>query len=291
MNIAEKLIQLRNEKGLTQAQLGRELNIALSSIQNYENTNKPRIPEATILLKIAKYFDVDMEYLLDNELNNRKHNNIVIEKELKLKDESINVIKSFKDEDIIDTFNIILEDKKFKEIITKINIYCKSLYYLNYILDLQMLDSKKRYRELRHWSYKPSLKELLEYFKYCQNIILEMKKNIEKEYQLFNNIINGYIKAKDFNYLYEKNKEIVKILETKKDIDIFSLNEYIEYSQRINDMQTILEEYNHYTWYTISSAFSFYKDDIYKIYRNKKENIIHCKNINNILGGTLNGDD
>lgn len=116
MNIAEKLIELRNEKGLTQAQLGRELNIALSSIQNYENVKKPRIPEATLLLKIAKYFDVDMEYLLDDELNNRKHNNIVIEKELKLSDEAISNIRELNKSR---RFNKLLENKtKLEKLIT-----------------------------------------------------------------------------------------------------------------------------------------------------------------------------
>lgn len=291
MNIAEKLIQLRSEKGLTQSQLGRELNIALSSIQNYENINKPRIPEATILLKVAKYFDVDMEYLLDDELNNRKHNNIVIEKELKLRDESIKVIKSFKDKNIIDTFNIILENSNFEEIINKINIYYKSLYYEKSLLDLQILNSKKNTSNLRHWSYKPSLRQLLEYFKYCQNIILEMKEKLEKEYYLFTNIITGYVYESDCDFLYKKNKEIVKILENKKDIDIFELDEYIEYSTKISDKKNIIVEYNQFTWYTICSILEKYKNDIYENYHNKKENIMHFKNINNILSSTLNGDD
>lgn len=116
MNIAEKLIELRNEKGLTQAQLGRELNIALSSIKNYENIKKPRIPEATLLLKIAKYFDVDMEYLLDDELNNRKHDNIVIEKELKLSDKAISNIRELNKSR---RFNKLLENKtKLEKLIT-----------------------------------------------------------------------------------------------------------------------------------------------------------------------------
>lgn len=116
MNIAEKLIELRNEKVLTQAQLGRELNIALSSIQNYENVKKPRIPEATLLLKIAKYFDVDMEYLLDDELNNRKHDNIVIEKELKLSDKAISNIRELNKSR---RFNKLLENKtKLEKLIT-----------------------------------------------------------------------------------------------------------------------------------------------------------------------------
>lgn len=110
MNIAEKLIELRNEKGLTQAQLGRELNIALSSIQNYENIKKPRIPEATLLLKIAKYFDVDMEYLLDDELNNRKHDNIVIERELGLSDKAIKNLKGISNKTMKRRINFLLGD-------------------------------------------------------------------------------------------------------------------------------------------------------------------------------------
>ena len=48
------LRKLRDEKGLNQTQLGKELNLAQRTISNYE----------TILNQIADYFDVSMDYLL-----------------------------------------------------------------------------------------------------------------------------------------------------------------------------------------------------------------------------------
>lgn len=179
MNIAEKLIELRNEKGLTQAQLGRELNIALSSIQNYENVKKPRIPEATLLLKIAKYFDVDMEYLLDDELNNRKHDNIVIEKELKLSDKTLKVIKEINEYDLSDMLNhvlscIMLVDEKED----------KMYYFYDILSFLKPLKYMKVIDKYLNYFYSIDLEE---YVRLDNTKIIILLKDIEKKiYELKN---------------------------------------------------------------------------------------------------------
>ena len=56
------LRKLRDEKGLNQTQLGKELNLAQRTISNYENGE--RFPNEIILNQIADYFDVSMDYLL-----------------------------------------------------------------------------------------------------------------------------------------------------------------------------------------------------------------------------------
>ena len=56
------LRKLRDEKGLNQTQLGKELNLAQRTISNYETGE--RFPNEIILNQIADYFDVSMDYLL-----------------------------------------------------------------------------------------------------------------------------------------------------------------------------------------------------------------------------------
>lgn len=60
-NFAERLKELREEKGLFQSQLSSELKISQSSITRWE-TGK-RVPDINEAIKIAKYFDVPTDYL------------------------------------------------------------------------------------------------------------------------------------------------------------------------------------------------------------------------------------
>ena len=74
MNIAEKLKELRENKGITQTELIKEIektqniSIAISSIKNYENVNNPRIPQGEILLALARYYNVSLESLIDDKI-------------------------------------------------------------------------------------------------------------------------------------------------------------------------------------------------------------------------------
>lgn len=60
--IGYRLKQLREEKGLKQSELGKELSMSASSIGMYE-TNR-REPDDETKFKIAKYFDVSVAYLM-----------------------------------------------------------------------------------------------------------------------------------------------------------------------------------------------------------------------------------
>ncbi|MEE3451614.1 MAG: helix-turn-helix transcriptional regulator [Acutalibacteraceae bacterium] len=62
---AENLKQLRKTKGLTQTQFASEFNISSGTIAMWE-TGK-RMPDTETLKKIAQYFNVSIDYLLDNE--------------------------------------------------------------------------------------------------------------------------------------------------------------------------------------------------------------------------------
>ena len=58
----ERLKELRAEKGLTQAQLASETGLSRSGIGFWENGE--RVPLATVVIVLAKYFNVTTDYLL-----------------------------------------------------------------------------------------------------------------------------------------------------------------------------------------------------------------------------------
>lgn len=62
MSFSERLIQLRQSHKLTQKQLASELNLSEVGIQNYEG--KRRKPAFDILIALADYFDVSIDYLV-----------------------------------------------------------------------------------------------------------------------------------------------------------------------------------------------------------------------------------
>lgn len=62
---AENLKGLRKQKGLTQIEFAKHFNIATGTIAMWE-TGK-RTPDFKMLLQIAAFFDVTVDYLLGNE--------------------------------------------------------------------------------------------------------------------------------------------------------------------------------------------------------------------------------
>lgn len=62
MTFAERLKDLRTDRGLTQAALGKEMSYTREQISALEN--KRSIPKADVLLSIADYFNVSTDYLL-----------------------------------------------------------------------------------------------------------------------------------------------------------------------------------------------------------------------------------
>lgn len=61
MNYTERLKALRTDKDINQKTIADYLNIAQTTYSDYENGNV-RIPIDT-LIKLAKYYDVDMNYI------------------------------------------------------------------------------------------------------------------------------------------------------------------------------------------------------------------------------------
>lgn len=59
---AKRLIELRKEKGISQAQLAKEIGSSLSIVCYWE-TNRSE-PTAPFLVRLAEYFQVSVDYLL-----------------------------------------------------------------------------------------------------------------------------------------------------------------------------------------------------------------------------------
>jgi transcriptional regulator with XRE-family HTH domain len=62
------LKKLREEKGLTQSELGKELGISPSTVGMYEQGR--RVPDVPILKKMSAFFNVSIDYLLENVNHN-----------------------------------------------------------------------------------------------------------------------------------------------------------------------------------------------------------------------------
>ena len=106
MTFSEKIKELRKEKGVNQEIASKEMEMAISSLRNYENG---RLPDTEQLKKIQNYYNVPYEYLLNDDCMTKKFDNINISKELGLSDNSINNLRIFKK---IKEYNIKLNNNR-----------------------------------------------------------------------------------------------------------------------------------------------------------------------------------
>ncbi|WP_074554579.1 helix-turn-helix domain-containing protein [Bacillus cereus] len=75
MAFSAKLKELRESRGLSQEELAAKLNIPRSSITHYENSDD-RLPRKSRLLEIANFFNVSVDFLLSEESDLTKKNEI-----------------------------------------------------------------------------------------------------------------------------------------------------------------------------------------------------------------------
>lgn len=117
MKFHERLKELRNEKGIKQKELAKELNISTSAVGKYE-TNK-RTPNEELLNKIADFFSVSCEYLLGKSDKRLPYSTAWYEDQ----DELINQLKLSREEKIRlqETGLIELLDEKLENKIPKIS--------------------------------------------------------------------------------------------------------------------------------------------------------------------------
>lgn len=67
--LGNKILELRNSNNLNQVQLAKKLHVSKQTVSNWENNNI--LPSVEMLVKIALFFSVSVDYLLD--LNDRKY--------------------------------------------------------------------------------------------------------------------------------------------------------------------------------------------------------------------------
>ncbi len=63
--IAERIKELRQEKGLSQATLGKEIGVSQKAVDYWER--KVNEPKASYIIALADFFDVTADYLLGRE--------------------------------------------------------------------------------------------------------------------------------------------------------------------------------------------------------------------------------
>ena len=67
----ERLIQLKNERGLLHKDIARDVGLALRTYQYYETGQ--RKPDSDALIALADYFDVSLDYLVGRSDDPSRH--------------------------------------------------------------------------------------------------------------------------------------------------------------------------------------------------------------------------
>lgn len=113
MTIGAKLKTLREDKGYMQRDVARILEIAPNTLSGYERDT--RTPDAMALKKLANFYNVTVDFLVDNEMDvnesTEKRIKILARKADNLtKEEREKLINNFEE-----TINIYLNAKKYKD--------------------------------------------------------------------------------------------------------------------------------------------------------------------------------
>lgn len=71
MSFSDRLVLLRKQHNLTQKQLATEIHLSELAIQHYESQR--RKPAFDILIALADYFDVSLDYLVGRSDDPQRH--------------------------------------------------------------------------------------------------------------------------------------------------------------------------------------------------------------------------
>lgn len=95
MKMGSFLKELRKEKELTQEQLAEQLNVSNRSVSRWETGST--LPDISLLIELAEFYDVDIKEIIDGERKSEKVNEEVKETLVKVADytdaEKENIIK------------------------------------------------------------------------------------------------------------------------------------------------------------------------------------------------------
>ncbi|UOQ47208.1 helix-turn-helix domain-containing protein [Gracilibacillus caseinilyticus] len=89
--LGKRIRKLRQDKKLTMKQLGEKFSLAESTISGYENGN--RKPDMDLVIKLADFFEVSVDYLYGREEKQLDHDNLFFFDMEGLTEEEINDIK------------------------------------------------------------------------------------------------------------------------------------------------------------------------------------------------------
>jgi transcriptional regulator with XRE-family HTH domain len=113
MAIKDRMKQLRQEKGWSQAQLGKKMGIHQKQISAYERGRN--IPSTEVLIKLADIFDVSLDYLaFEAEGKPMKVN--VKNKELLRRFEDIDKLNEKDQKTILEILDTFILKNRFQEL-------------------------------------------------------------------------------------------------------------------------------------------------------------------------------
>lgn len=95
MTINNRLKELRSAVGLNQSEMAEKLGVSVSSYQKYEREKNSIMPSIEVLIKIAEFFGVSVDYLLGRE-NQSESDNITSKDSIR---EHLNAILNILDGD------------------------------------------------------------------------------------------------------------------------------------------------------------------------------------------------
>lgn len=152
---AERLKQLRAEKGVLQSDLAAIANVSSKTISSYEQGNSE--PNIDTLVKLSNYFSVSVDYLVGKTAY-RTEENEAIAKSIPLPDSFIEQLKIFAntpladvDGNLLDVINLIFENNNFIDLLLQATVYITTsnsrwndmikANELSSVLDLSTLDA------------------------------------------------------------------------------------------------------------------------------------------------------
>ena len=204
--IGSFLRELRKERGITQEDLAEKLNVSSRTISRWETGSN--MPDISLLIEIADFFDVSIPEIINGERKSEKMNEEVKEVAEKLSDyadaEKVNIIKEIRsykaDNKLPLTYKAELNIYTSKSNFEKLKPYLLKVGMLKSInlIDKSKLDNTYRFVE-KNIAIKVYSDELAQANKIrIEKRIIELKAEIERSTKMLSNpnFINKAPKAK-----------------------------------------------------------------------------------------------
>lgn len=284
MTTGEKLKELRLEKGITQDELLKELNnmITKNTLSSAENDSSKKGPSFETTKLLAKYYDVDVEYLIDEEVNIRKKEYLGIYDKLGFSEKAIKKIEKLgKIEYEVDNF-ITFDDNDdlIKECQKRLSSFIEEFDFSNFLFYIEELKTLVEIKKCAKKIY--DFRQIALNIDYKKNIIVtdiefsskdsrisklidDYDNMLEKLYNLVINYHDDYSKfepnyynIKEFKEYFEVFKQLTKEQDTIRFFD-FDFDYVLEIG--IDFLADVDREIN-YKHYIISQELEKYINSI-----------------------------